>query len=125
MAENAREVEVRGGVDATGEGQQLLAASFKKATDLGISGSPNWLLNNRFDMNGRNPEAIKKAFCEKNEGVTGCEKTLSSTSDAPAAGGCGGPTAPSVKKAAAKPAPIAKVAPAAKAAPVKAAEKQE
>jgi protein-disulfide isomerase len=71
------------------EGKQLLAASFQKAKDLGISGSPNWLLNNKYDMNARDPEAIKKAFCEKNEGTAGCEKTLSSKSEAPAAGGCG------------------------------------
>lgn len=75
------------------EGKQLLAASFQKSNDLGISGSPNWLLNNRFDMHGRNPEAIKTAFCAKNEGVAGCEKTLSTESNAPAAGGCG-PTGP-------------------------------
>lgn len=72
------------------EGKQLLSASFKKAEDLGISGSPNWLLNNRFDMNARNPEAIKAAFCAQNQGVAGCDKTLTSDSQAPPAGGCGG-----------------------------------
>jgi hypothetical protein len=77
------------------EGKALLAASFKKAADLGISGSPGWLLNNKYDMNARNPEAIKKEFCDKNPGVKGCEKTLSAESNAPPAGSCGGgPTPP-------------------------------
>jgi hypothetical protein len=72
------------------EGKQLLRESFKKAADLGISGSPSWLLNNKYDMNARNPEAIKKAFCDKNQGVKGCDKQLSSESNAPPAGSCGG-----------------------------------
>ncbi|MCU0661129.1 MAG: hypothetical protein MUC50_02250 [Myxococcota bacterium] len=71
------------------EGKDLLAASFKKAGAVQASGSPTWLLNNRFDMQGRTPESIKAAFCEKNTGVAGCDKTLSNTSEAPAAGGCG------------------------------------
>jgi glutaredoxin len=90
------------------EGKALLSASYKKASDLGISGSPGWLLNNRFDMNARNPEAIKKAFCEKNEGTKGCDKKLSSESQAPAAGGCGAPAPAPAKKA---PAPAAAKAP--------------
>jgi glutaredoxin len=81
------------------EGKQLLTASFQKAADLGISGSPSWLLNNKYDMNARNPEAIKKAFCEKNDGVKGCDKALSTKSDAPPAGACGGGPAPAPKKA--------------------------
>jgi len=74
------------------EGQQLLAESFKRAADLGITGSPNWLLNNKFEMNGRTPEAIKNAFCAKNEGIAGCENTLSAETPggAPPAGSCGG-----------------------------------
>lgn len=76
------------------EGKALLAASFKMAKDLGISGSPSWLLNNKYDMNARNPEAIKKAFCGKNEGVKGCDKKLSTSSNAPPAGSCGGGPAP-------------------------------
>jgi protein-disulfide isomerase len=73
------------------EGQALLAESIKKANDLGITGSPNWLLNNKFEMNGRTAEAIKNAFCAKNEGLAGCEKTLSAEAPggAPPAGSCG------------------------------------
>jgi hypothetical protein len=111
----------KGGIQASvikkcfesGEGKDLLLASFKKATDLGISGSPSWLLNNKFDMNARNPEAIKKAFCDKNPGVKGCEKQLSSQSDAPPAGACGGGGAASPKPAAKKPPVQVKPAPAA------------
>lgn len=86
------------------EGKQLLAASFKKAQDLGISGSPGWLLNNKFDMNARNPEAIKKAFCEKNAGTKGCDNELSAESNAPPAGSCGGGPTPAKPAAKAKPA---------------------
>lgn len=71
------------------EGKDLLSASYKKSAAVQATGSPTWLLNNRFDMQGRTPEAIKTAFCEKNPGIAGCETTLSNTSAAPAAGGCG------------------------------------
>ncbi|MDD5309034.1 MAG: GILT family protein [Deltaproteobacteria bacterium] len=87
------------------EGLELLKASFKKAEDLGISGSPSWLLNNKFEMAGRDPEGIKAAFCGKNTGTAGCETTLSAgnpETTAPA-GGCG-PTGPA-------PAPTPAVAP--------------
>ncbi len=86
------------------EGQQLLSASFKKSSDLGITGSPNWLLNNRFDMRARNANAIKNAFCEKNKDVPGCEKKLSDGSGkAPIpAGSCGGGNAPVKAKKAGK-----------------------
>ncbi len=78
------------------EGQELLAASYQLAGDLGITGSPNWLLNNKYDMRGRAPEGIKAAFCAKNEGVAGCENTLSAgESGKPVpAGSCGGGAAP-------------------------------
>ena len=103
------------------EGQELLAASYKLAEDLGISGSPNWLLNNRFDMNGRSPEQIKTVFCAKNEGVSGCENTLTVDTGKPVpAGSCGGGPAPKVK--AVKVAPkVEKAAPKAEKAAPKAA----
>lgn len=74
------------------EGKQLLSASFKLADDLGITGSPGWLLNNKFDMRGRTSEAIKTEFCAKNEGLAECANTLSSgEGEAPVpAGSCGG-----------------------------------
>jgi hypothetical protein len=82
------------------EGKQLLAESFKKANDLAISGSPSWLLNNKFDMNARNPESIKKEFCDKNPGTKGCDKQLSTESNAPPAGSCGGGGAAAARPAA-------------------------
>jgi hypothetical protein len=74
------------------EGKELLTASYKLAEDLGITGSPNWLLNNKYDMRGRAPEGIKVAFCEKNQGVAGCENTLSAgePGNPVPAGSCGG-----------------------------------
>lgn len=97
------------------EGKLLLSASYKKAIDLGISGSPGWLLNNKFDMNARNPDAIKKEFCGKNPGLKGCDTQLSGDSNAPPAGSCGGgPTPPPSKGV--KPIAEAQVAPTAPAA---------
>ena len=74
------------------EGKQLLTASFKLAEDLGISGSPSWLLNNKFDMRGRTADAIKTDFCDKNPGLAECANKLSSgEGEAPVpAGSCGG-----------------------------------
>ena len=55
------------------KGHELLRASFQKATELGITGSPAWLLNNRFDMGGRSRCEIKKGFCERNQRSKGCK----------------------------------------------------
>ncbi len=86
----------------SGEGEQLLIASVEKSNSLGITGSPGWLLNNRFDMKGRNPNAIKTAFCARNE-IEGCENELSAGKGRkPPSGSCGG--APAAKPAG-KPAP--------------------
>ena len=82
------------------EGNELLAASYKLAGDLGITGSPNWLLNNKFEMRGRDAEGIKNAFCEKNEGLAGCENKLSgppAAGKASPAGSCG-PTGGAAKR---------------------------
>jgi hypothetical protein len=79
------------------EGTQLLSASFKLAEDLGITGSPGWLLNNKFDMRGRTSDAIKSEFCAKNEGIAECANKLSSgEGEAPVpSGSCGGGGGPS------------------------------
>jgi len=68
------------------EGKKLLSQSFELAKSLEVRGSPSWLLNNRFEMDGRSPETIKKAFCDKNA-MPECSKTLSDKTDVPA-GGC-------------------------------------
>jgi hypothetical protein len=102
------------------EGQALLAESFKLAGDLGITGSPSWLLNNRFDMRARAAQQIKQAFCAKNDGSDECAAVMEidATEAKPPvpAGSCGGGPAPA-GKAAPAPAPAAK--PAAPAAPAK------
>jgi serine/threonine-protein kinase len=53
------------------EGRTLLRESFGLARSLEITGSPTWLLNNRYDMQGREPDAISAAYCERNA-VAGC-----------------------------------------------------
>lgn len=59
------------------EGRRLLVESFEEASTLGMSGSPSWLLNNRYEMRGRDPEAIKSAYCEHNS-LPECSNVLSS-----------------------------------------------
>jgi hypothetical protein len=78
------------------EGKALLTASFKLAEDLGVTGSPGWLLNNKFEMRGRTADAIKTEFCAKNEGLAECANKLSAgEGEAPVpAGSCGGAPPP-------------------------------
>lgn len=80
------------------EGVQLLTNSFQLAEELNLTGSPSWLLNNRFDMRARSPRLIKDAFCEKNTEVPACAKELALSSDpllAPVpSGSCGGTPPP-------------------------------
>ncbi len=57
----------------SGEGKKLLIESVELANELGIRGSPNFLLNNKLEMRGRDPDAIIEAYCEENAGVAGCE----------------------------------------------------
>lgn len=92
------------------EGKQLLSASFKLASDLGVRGSPNWLLNNKLEMRARSPEAIKREFCKANEGLKGCENTLSGDTKAAPAGGCGAPPPKPTAKKVVPPPPGAKKA---------------
>ncbi|MBN2717633.1 MAG: hypothetical protein JXX14_17405 [Deltaproteobacteria bacterium] len=58
------------------EGTQLLADSYRLAESLGITGSPGWLLNNRFEMRARSPMQIRDAFCTRNNEVDGCETPI-------------------------------------------------
>jgi hypothetical protein len=71
------------------EGRALLRASFEEAKALGFTGSPSWLLNNRYELNGRDPESIKTEFCTKNEQPE-CSNTLTKGTKA-GPGGPGGP----------------------------------
>ncbi|MBN2526115.1 MAG: hypothetical protein JXR76_06960 [Deltaproteobacteria bacterium] len=58
------------------EGKELLSESYEKASSLGITGSPGWLLNNRYDMRARSPRQIKDMFCEKNSGNPDCKQPI-------------------------------------------------
>ncbi len=48
-------------------GQELLEASFTTAKELGIGGSPTWLLNNRESMKARSYPDITVSYCNHNE----------------------------------------------------------
>lgn len=61
------------------EGKELLDASFSKSKILEITGSPTWLLNNRHKMSGRDPESIKKGYCERNSLLDVCHRAERST----------------------------------------------
>jgi len=65
------------------EGKKLLREDIKMARELGITASPTWLANNRFQFHAIPPETIKQNFCKHNKGLKGCEKKLSSKSTAP------------------------------------------
>jgi len=53
---------------ATGErGAKLLAESFELSDATGLVASPTWLLNDKFEMEGRTAKAILEAFCERND----------------------------------------------------------
>lgn len=70
------------------EGASLLREDIKIADALGISASPTWLANNRYQFSGIDAETVKTNFCQYNQGTTGCENTLSADAGVPA-GNCG------------------------------------
>ena len=75
---------------ATGEqGRKLHAEDIKLAKALGIGASPTWLANNKFQFSVVAAEAIKKNFCAYNQGLKGCEATLSGAAAPGPSGGCG------------------------------------
>lgn len=72
-----------------GEGKGLLSANIKVAEGLGISASPTWLINNKYQASGIDAESIKKVICQYNSGLVGCENTLTSGAGAAnTAAGC-------------------------------------
>ncbi len=75
---------------ATGtEGKTLLSENIKTANTLGIGASPTLMINNRYEESwGGSSQGIKSAFCKYNQGLTGCENTLSSTSAVPSGASC-------------------------------------
>ena len=71
-------------------GKELLTRSFELAENLGIRGSPTWILNNRLPMDGRTLAHLVEGFCKQNE-HPGCEKPVSPEPEearAPTAGSC-------------------------------------
>ncbi len=75
---------------ATGpEGKKLLARDAVLGEELGVNGSPTWLVNNRHPESALAADEIREVFCRFNDGTPGCEKTLSKDArGAPAGGGC-------------------------------------
>lgn len=61
-----------------GEGKGLLSANIKIAEGLGISASPTWLINNKYQASGIDAETIKQAICKYNSSLAGCENILTS-----------------------------------------------
>lgn len=65
-----------------GEGKGLLSANIKIAEGLGISSSPTWLVNNKYQASGVDAETIKQAICQYNSGLAGCENVLTNNAGA-------------------------------------------
>lgn len=70
------------------EGADLLREDIKIAESLGVSASPTWLANNKYTFSGIDAETVKQNFCIYNQGVEGCENTLSSDTGGVASGSC-------------------------------------
>ncbi|MBW2731783.1 MAG: hypothetical protein JRH20_05275 [Deltaproteobacteria bacterium] len=60
----------------SGEGAKLHGEDIKIGQQLGVSGSPTWLANNRFKFSGIAPNDIKKNVCKHNAGMKNCDKQL-------------------------------------------------
>jgi len=58
------------------EGEELLKADLTIAEAISVSGSPTWLINNKYMTGGFNPELIKGEFCKHND-FDACSNTLS------------------------------------------------
>ncbi len=56
-------------------GTKLLEESYMLAEELGITGSPSWLLNNRLPMTARDTNTIIRKFCAQNE-LPACDKEM-------------------------------------------------
>lgn len=71
-----------------GEGKELLKKSFEESKNAGMSGSPTFLANNKYQFGGIDAETIKNNYCKYNKGQEGCENKLSQ--DQKVQGSCGG-----------------------------------
>jgi hypothetical protein len=70
----------------SGEGYELLSENIKLGNKLGISASPTWIANDRYQFSGIDANTIKNNICKYNPGLEGCENELSTT--AAPAGAC-------------------------------------
>lgn len=69
------------------EGPELLKKSFAESKSAGMSGSPTFLANNKYQFGGIDAETIKTNYCKYNQGQAGCENKLSQ--DQKVQGSCG------------------------------------
>jgi hypothetical protein len=70
------------------EGKELLKKSFEESKAAGMSASPTFLANNKYQFGGIDAETIKNNYCKYNQGLKGCENKLSQ--DQKVQGSCGG-----------------------------------
>jgi hypothetical protein len=59
----------------TKKGRDLLELSFSLAEKLGVRGSPSWILNGRYAMDGRTAATVVQGFCERNDRAE-CKKEV-------------------------------------------------
>ncbi len=65
------------------EGAELFRENIAVAQELGITGSPGYLVNNQIMAGGlRSPEQVKQMVCSGTPGLEGCESTLSGGGEA-------------------------------------------
>lgn len=70
------------------EGKELLKKSFEESKNLGMTASPTFLANNKYQFGGIDAESIKNNYCKYNKDQPGCENKLSQ--DQKVQGSCGG-----------------------------------
>jgi len=71
-----------------GEGERLLEENIKAAEAVNVTASPTWLANNKHKFSGIDAETVRKNLCDRNEGLTGCENTLSGPDRRSRGGSC-------------------------------------
>ena len=69
------------------EGKRLLEKSFAASKAAGISASPTWLVNGKFQFSGIDAETVRKNLCAHNK-LAGCDATLSSAAPEPGGKAC-------------------------------------
>lgn len=72
----------------TDVGKDLLREDIKIAKSLNIGSSPTWMSNNKYTFSGIDSETVKTNICKYNEGLEGCDTTLSSDTGGVPPGSC-------------------------------------